>query len=637
MAVNSIMSDSVDRDTLLREPGHVEEMTSSALQRAFALRYQNPLQALEILEITNQQFENFPAATEDDLKRIGDFQQGLGKLYFQMGHFDRAILVLQQAQSIYEKVEQKKELAWVYALLGQVYLHLSSFVNALQYTLSGLELAQEIGDRAVEGQLLINLGSVYLQREEFTRALPYILRASKDAEISQDLYIQAEALEKSCLVYSGLGNAGMALSAGIKSLNLFVDLKEKWGEARTLNSLGRTYQIMKDYQKALECYEDALKITRQISSPYESAVSLIRIGRVYAEQELPGQALEPLHEALQVSEKIQSRGQQVECHQLLSSVYRQAVQFQRALAHYERFHEIKEQVFNDESETKLKNLEVVYQVEEARREAEREQLKNIALEQEIQERIQAQRALQSANEQLQKEIAIREQLIGDLNAFARMVAHDLKTPLQNQAILTHILELKLKAINAPEEILQLNSQLQRIVQKQAEIIQELLTLASLRSQEIVLVPLDMEKVIHEVLTRLNFVIEDHHAQISIPNHWPVALGHAPWVEEVWANYLTNAIKYGGLPPRVQLGAIVEGDGFVRFWIQDNGDGISPEDQGKLFLDFSRVDRGRAEGHGLGLSIVARIVEKMGGRVGVDSRGRPGEGSRFWFTLRAVEE
>lgn len=630
------MSDTVDRDVLLREPGKVEEAISSALQRAFALRYQNPTQALEILEKTWQQLEKFPTATEDELKKIADCQHGLGKLYWQTGQFDRAIALLQQAQSIYEKVDHKKQLAWIYALLGQVYLHLSSFVNALQYTLSGLELAQEIGDRVVEGQLLINLGSVYIQRDEFTRALPYILRATKDAEISQDLQIQAEALEKSCLVYSGLGNAGMALSAGIKSLNLFVDIGEKWGEARALNSLGRAYHIMKDYPKALECFEDALKISRQISSPYESVVSLIRIGQVYAEQELPGQALEPLHEALQVSENIQSRGQQVQCHQLLSSVYRQAVQFQRALAHYERFHEIKEQVFNDESETKLKNLEVVYQVEEARREAEREQLKNIALEQEIQERIQAQRALQSANEQLQKEIAIREQLIGDLNAFARMVAHDLKAPLQNQAILTHILDVKLRAINAPEEILQLNDQLQRIVQKQAEIIQELLTLASLRSQEVVLVPLDMGKVIQEVLNRLNFVIEDHAAQISIPNYWPVALGYAPWVEEVWANYLTNAIKYGGSPPIVQLGAFVEGDGFVRFWIQDNGDGISPEDQAKLFQDFSRVNHSRVEGHGLGLSIVARIIEKLGGKVGVDSRGRPGEGSRFWFTLRAAE-
>lgn len=630
------MSDTVDRDVLLREPGKVEEAISSALQRAFALRYQNPTQALEILEKTWQQLEKFPTATEDELKKIADCQHGLGKLYWQTGQFDRAIALLQQAQSIYEKVDHKKQLAWIYALLGQVYLHLSSFVNALQYTLSGLELAQEIGDRVVEGQLLINLGSVYIQRDEFTRALPYILRATKDAEISQDLQIQAEALEKSCLVYSGLGNAGMALSAGIKSLNLFVDIGEKWGEARALNSLGRAYHIMKDYPKALECFEDALKISRQISSPYESVVSLIRIGQVYAEQELPGQALEPLHEALQVSENIQSRGQQVQCHQLLSSVYRQAVQFQRALVHYERFHEIKEQVFNDESETKLKNLEVVYQVEEARREAEREQLKNIALEQEIQERIQAQRALQSANEQLQKEIAIREQLIGDLNAFARMVAHDLKAPLQNQAILTHILDVKLRAINAPEEILQLNDQLQRIVQKQAEIIQELLTLASLRSQEVVLVPLDMGKVIQEVLNRLNFVIEDHAAQISIPNYWPVALGYAPWVEEVWANYLTNAIKYGGSPPIVQLGAFVEGDGFVRFWIQDNGDGISPEDQAKLFQDFRRVNHSRVEGHGLGLSIVARIIEKLGGKVGVDSRGRPGEGSRFWFTLRAAE-
>lgn len=630
------MSDTVDRDVLIHEPGKADEVISSALQRAFALRYQNPPQALEILEKTWQQLEKYPTATEDELKKIADCQHGLGKLYWQTGQFDRAITLLQQAQSIYEKVDHKKQLAWIYALLGQVYLHLSSFVNALQYTLSGLELAQEIGDRAVEGQLLINLGSVYIQRDEFTRALPYILRATKDAEISQDLQIQAEALEKSCLVYSGLGNAGMALSAGIKSLNLFVDMGEKWGEARALNSLGRAYHIMKDYPKALECFEDALKISRQISSPYESVVSLIRIGQVYAEQELPGQALEPLHEALQVSENIQSRGQQVQCHQLLSSVYRQAVQFQRALAHYERFHEIKEQVFNDEAETKLKNLEVVYQVEEARREAEREQLKNIALEQEIQERIQAQRALQSANEQLQKEIAIREQLIGDLNAFARMVAHDLKAPLQNQAILTHILDIKLKAINAPEEILQLNDQLQRIVQKQAEIIQELLTLASLRSQEVVLVPLDMEKVIQEVLNRLNFVIEDHAAQISIPSYWPVALGYAPWVEEVWANYLTNAIKYGGSPPIVQLGAFVEGDGFIRFWIQDNGDGISPEDQAKLFQDFSRVNQSRVEGHGLGLSIVARIIEKLGGKVGVDSRGRPGEGSRFWFTLRAAE-
>jgi signal transduction histidine kinase len=105
------------------------------------------------------------------------------------------------------------------------------------------------------------------------------------------------------------------------------------------------------------------------------------------------------------------------------------------------------------------------------------------------------------------------------------------------------------------------------------------------------------------------------------------------MEEVWANYLSNAIKYGGYPPVVQLGAFHLDNHFVRFWIQDNGDGIKPEEQVRLFNDFSQLEgRRKVDGHGLGLSIVRRIIEKMGGNVGVESRGRNGEGSRFWFTL-----
>ena len=109
--------------------------------------------------------------------------------------------------------------------------------------------------------------------------------------------------------------------------------------------------------------------------------------------------------------------------------------FQKALYHYERFHNNKEEIVNAEAESRISSLEVVFQVDAVRREAELEQKKNIALEQEIQERIQVEQALQAANERLQEEIREREVLIGDLDAFARMVAHDLKTPLQNLCLL----------------------------------------------------------------------------------------------------------------------------------------------------------------------------------------------------------
>jgi len=69
---------------------------------------------------------------------------------------------------------------------------------------------------------------------------------------------------------------------------------------------------------------------------------------------------------------------------------------------------------------------------------------------------------------------------------------------------------------------------------------------------------------------------------------------------------------------------------VRFWISDNGPGLTPEQQGSLFTDFTRLDTVRVEGHGLGLSIVRRIVEKLGGQAGVESA--VGEGSTFYFTL-----
>ena len=99
-----------------------------------------------------------------------------------------------------------------------------------------------------------------------------------------------------------------------------------------------------------------------------------------------------------------------------------------------------------------------------------------------------------------------------------------------------------------------------------------------------------------------------------------------------ANYVSNAIQHGGQPPRVQLGADVQTDGMVRFWVRDNGQGIPRQEVGRLFAPFTRLNQVRAKGHGLGLSIVRRIVEKLGGQVGVESE--LGKGSSFFFTLPA---
>jgi signal transduction histidine kinase len=170
--------------------------------------------------------------------------------------------------------------------------------------------------------------------------------------------------------------------------------------------------------------------------------------------------------------------------------------------------------------------------------------------------------------------------------------------------------------------------------KMRTIIDELLLLASIRKMDDLQTrPLAMRDIVSDAVARLQITLEEAGAAIVVSEVWPTAIGYAAWIEEVWANYISNAIKYGGQPPQIELGASGE-HGMVTFWVRDNGPGIPAEALDALFKQFSRLDTARAQGHGLGLSIVKSIITKLGGEVGATSA--PGEGSTFYFTLPAAE-
>ena len=165
------------------------------------------------------------------------------------------------------------------------------------------------------------------------------------------------------------------------------------------------------------------------------------------------------------------------------------------------------------------------------------------------------------------------------------------------------------------------------------IINNLLLFAEVSRADAPLETLDMTGVVANVRNRLCTMIKEHQAQIVTPEVWPDAIGYGPWIEEVWANYLSNALKHGGQSPRIELGASSQLDDMVRFWTRDNGPGLSPDAQTCLFTPFSQIGRVGKLGHGLGLSIAYQIIEKLGGEVGVESE--LGKGSLFFFTLPAV--
>jgi len=248
----------------------------------------------------------------------------------------------------------------------------------------------------------------------------------------------------------------------------------------------------------------------------------------------------------------------------------------------------------------------------------------------------ARQAAERTNQELQERLAELARANADLEArnkelddFAHTVANDLRSPLGNMIGYADLLRWDAPTM-AGHEVADLALEMYRQGQIMRNILDELLLLSTLRKEEIRLEPLDMQEIVDEALERLADQIARSGAEIRSPTSWPTVLGYHPWIVEVWVNYVSNAITYGGKPPVVELGVDGPADGMVRFWVRDNGAGIGAQDREHLFDLSAHLVKVRASGYGLGLSIVRRIVTRLGGQVGVESE--PGQGSLFFFTL-----
>jgi signal transduction histidine kinase len=243
--------------------------------------------------------------------------------------------------------------------------------------------------------------------------------------------------------------------------------------------------------------------------------------------------------------------------------------------------------------------------------------------------------LAAANQELEGRVRQRtaelQERVAELEALSYSISHDLRAPLRAMKGYSETL-LSEHPDQLNEEGRYCLTRISKAAERLDLLVQDVLTYTYASKSGIDLSPVDLNALIRDIIESFP-ALHAPGVSISIKEPLPPVLAHPAFISQVFSNLLTNAAKFTrpGVAPEISISSEMA-DGMVRVVVEDNGIGIDPSHFERIFQIFGRVhDDKLYDGTGIGLAIVKKAVERMGGATGVESR--PGNGSRFWFTLR----
>ncbi len=247
----------------------------------------------------------------------------------------------------------------------------------------------------------------------------------------------------------------------------------------------------------------------------------------------------------------------------------------------------------------------------------------------LREEVQRRMKVEKERKKLMLDLKARNQ---ELEGYAYTISHDLKSPLYTIQGFTGFLEKGLEQGNT-EKMSEDLCKIRDAVTTMSRLLDDILNLSKVNLSQESVQQIALDEIIGKAIELVSREIREHEVDVRIAANLPSVYAPPQRLTEVYQNLISNATKFMGDQgqPVIEIGASSEGD-WVHCYVGDNGIGIEPKYRDRVFNLFERLDT-QTQGTGVGLAIVKRIIESLGGEIWIESDG-PGTGARFEFTLPA---
>ena len=259
----------------------------------------------------------------------------IGLVYDDLGDYERAITIQQQALAVARQYQDRAEENRALGNIGVAYLNLSDYGQAEDFFEQQRALAIQIGDRDSEGRALNNLSVVYAAVGDYTQAIDYLEQYIGIAQETGSRLGEGYALGNLGDIYTDLGQYDQAIALQLEYLSIAQELGNRFSEAAALNSLGFNYYYLEDFDRVIELFEQAIVILDELESPSSASVRG-NLGVIYQDLGDYDQALDLHQRHLDIAQAIGSRSEEARALNNLGTTYSALGDFTQALELYQQ-------------------------------------------------------------------------------------------------------------------------------------------------------------------------------------------------------------------------------------------------------------------------------------------------------------